>query len=49
MSDVLEASQGQIKVRVSDADNKNDTMKREIVFCAHIWCMQVCEALNQHA
>lgn len=24
-------------------------MEREIGFCAHFWCMQVCEALNQHA
>lgn len=49
MSDVLQVSRGQIKVRVSDADNKNNTMEGEIVFCAHFWCMQVCEALNQHA
>ena len=36
MSDVLEASQGQIKVRVSDADNKNDTMKRDSVLCTYL-------------
>ena len=31
MSDVLEGSRGQIKVSVSDADNKNNMMEGEIV------------------
>lgn len=29
------------------ADDKS--VEGEIVFCAHVWCMQVREALNQHA
>lgn len=49
MSDLLQASRGQIKVRVSNAENKNDMIEVEIVFCAHFWCMQVWAALNQHA
>lgn len=52
MSDVLEVSSGQIKVReqiINTNNNKNNLMVRGIVFKAHFWCMQVCEALNEHA
>lgn len=34
---------------MSNADNKNNMMEGEIVVCSHFWCMQVFEALNQHA
>lgn len=36
-------------MRVSDADNKkNHKMEGYVAFCAHFWCVQVCEALKQH-